>query len=163
MLMESIFQIPTIREYEEAGYSLKKNYKTVFISYSHKDEKEVERLEQIIKDNGVRVWRDTYDIDFGDSITTKISEAMKKSHIFLLCISKNTLSSIYAQQEVETLYNTILIQNSNGKRVIPVRLDDIDPNDIIHGLNNFKYCNYKDEKDLKKLIDLLIRETAVEW
>ena len=27
MLMESIFQIPTIREYEEAGYSLKKNYK----------------------------------------------------------------------------------------------------------------------------------------
>ena len=46
---------------------------------------------------------------------------------------------------------------------IPVRLDDVDPNDIIHGLNNFKYCNYKDEKDLKKLIDLLIRETAVEW
>lgn len=88
---------------------------------------------------------------------------MKKSHIFLLCISKNTLSSIYAQQEVETLYNTILIQKSNGKRVIPVRLDDVDPNDIIHGLNNFKYCNYKDEKDLKKLIDLLIRETAIEW
>ena len=163
MAMRTICQIPTIQEYEEAGYSLKKDYKTVFISYSHKDEKEVEMLEQTIKDNGVRVWRDTYDIDFRDSITQKISEAMKKSHIFLLCISKNTLSSIYAQQEVETLYNTILIQKSNGKRVIPVRLDDVDPNDIIHGLNNFKYCNYKDEKDLKKLIDLLIRETAVEW
>lgn len=84
-------------------------------------------MEQKIKDNGIPVWTDAYDINFGESITSKISEAMKTSQVFLLYLSENTKKSIYAKQETETLYNEILIYKSNDKVVIPVKIDDVDP------------------------------------
>ncbi|WP_288623865.1 toll/interleukin-1 receptor domain-containing protein [uncultured Streptococcus sp.] len=157
--MNTICYFKSIAEYEKEGYSLNRNYRKVFISYSHKDEEKVVALETRLKDYGIPVWRDSYDIAFGESITEKISEGMQNSSIFLLCLSQHTKESLYAKQEMETLYNQFLIYRSEHKIVIPVKLDDVNPNDLILGLNNFKYCNYQNEKDIEQLVTLLMRET----
>lgn len=159
--MKAITYFPTVRELEGEGYSLGRSYQKVFISYSHKDEEKVLSLEKMVTEAGIPVWRDTYDIQFGESLTEKISEVMQEHSIFLLCLSQHTKNSLYARQEMTTLYNQILVYRSKGKLVIPVKLDDVDPDDIIYGLKNFKYCDYTDEKQLKQLIAQLARETSV--
>lgn len=158
-VMNDICYFPTIADYAASGYALTRHYRKVFISYSHKDEADIIALETKLKEQGIPVWRDAYDIAFGESITEKISEGMRNSSIFLLCLSQNTKESLYAKQEMETLYNQFLIYRSEHKLVIPVKLDEVNPNDLILGLNNFKYCDYQNEKDIEKLITLLMRET----
>lgn len=157
--MKSITYFPTVKELEAEGYSTERNYQKVFISYSHKDEEKVLDLERRLIENGIPVWRDTYDIRFGESLTEKISAAMQQSSVFLLCLSQHTKHSLYAKQETETLYNQVLVYRSKGKVVVPIKLDDVDPDDIIFGLKNFKYCDYAKEEEVNQLLTQLMRAT----
>ncbi|MBT2119561.1 TIR domain-containing protein [Dyella sp. LX-66] len=65
---------------------------TVFLSHSSKDKAFVDAAFEALHKAGVRAWYDRYEIEPGDSITTKINQGLDAAHLGLLFISDSFLS-----------------------------------------------------------------------
>lgn len=154
-MIEDMYQISTISELEKNGYKFPKDKRKIFVSYSHKDKGIVLPFVDELKNLGLSLWIDKLEIDYGENITEKIQKAMKDSDIVLTFLSMNTLNALYAKHELLTTFNDIVYQK---KKFIPIKLDDVDLNEIVYGLNNYLYVDFQDDKEVKKLISRLIFE-----
>jgi len=74
----------------------------VFLSHSAKDKDTVRELAQRLKDDGLRVWFDEWEIKPGDSIPVKIEEGLEHSRVLVLCMSANAFGSDWARLESRT-------------------------------------------------------------
>ena len=71
----------------------------IFISYSHKDSKYVEKLEQKLIEEGFNVWID-HRIDYGDEWLKVIQKYLDECDAFIVVMSKNSFESEMVQNEV---------------------------------------------------------------
>ena len=55
----------------------------VFLAYSHKDREFVDRLANDLKNRGLRVWYDLFEIRPGDSLTQRVNEGLSTSGYML--------------------------------------------------------------------------------
>lgn len=90
----------------------------VFLSHSSKDKPFVRMLAEEIKASGVSVWIDEVELLPGDSIIGKISEGIVDSTYVVACLSKSSVASNWAKEELE-IAATLGI---NGNRVVVVPL-----------------------------------------
>ncbi len=65
----------------------------VFLSHNAKDKPRVRRLAERLKQAGLRVWFDEWNVGPGDVIALKVDEGLEQSRVLLLCISQNALAS----------------------------------------------------------------------
>lgn len=90
----------------------------VFISYASEDrEPFVRRLAEDLRDHGVRVWYDEFALQFGDSLSTKISEGLAKSAFGLVVVSNTFLQKQWPQKELSTLLS---LQVAGRSVILPV-------------------------------------------
>jgi hypothetical protein len=99
----------------------------LFISYSHRDEKALERLHthlaMLRREGAIEEWFDR-EILAGDDIDKEIGGALRESDIFLALISPDFLASNYCY---EREMKTALERNDEGTlRVIPIILEPCD-------------------------------------
>ena len=123
----------------------------VFLSYSSKDKKTVLSLATRLKNDGVRVWLDIWEIHPGDSIPSKIEDGLEQSRVLLLCMSRNAFGSDWPKLE----YGTFRFRDPLNKerRLIPLRLDDTP---IAGSLAQFLYVNWiptARDAEYRKLLD----------
>ncbi len=77
----------------------------VFLSHSARDKPVVRDVAERLKEDGLRVWFDAWEIRPGDSIeeaqskTAKIEEGLKRFRVMVLCMSVNAFGSDWAQLE----------------------------------------------------------------
>ncbi|MCP4139325.1 MAG: toll/interleukin-1 receptor domain-containing protein [Chloroflexi bacterium] len=71
----------------------------VFISYSHKDKKYVEKLEKKLISEGFEVWIDHH-IDYGSQWSKEIQRALDTCDAFVVVVSENAYKSKWVQNEV---------------------------------------------------------------
>ncbi|MBW9212958.1 MULTISPECIES: toll/interleukin-1 receptor domain-containing protein [Terrabacteria group] len=140
---------------EKRGYKNLISYKKIFISYSYKDKDIVYDFENRCQKLGFPVWIDKNDIEYGDDINAKINEGLRDSQLFLAFVSKNTLQSRYAKEELSTLYRKLIY---NGDRVIIIKLDDVDLGEIFIGLANKRYLDYTDESKVEEFLNYQLEE-----
>lgn len=104
--------------------------KSVFISYSHKDEKYKTELLTMLKplrDKGIfNVWHDRM-IDAGDSWNEEIERELNSCQMAILLISPDSLASNYIKKELRILLQR---RRTEDVLVIPVILDDCVWNNI---------------------------------
>jgi hypothetical protein len=93
----------------------------VFLSYSSKDASVVHPVEQRLRDDGLRVWLDVFEILPGDSIPIKIEEGLEHSRVLVLFMSTNAFGSDWSQLEANTFRFRDPI--NRDRRFIRVRLD----------------------------------------
>lgn len=94
----------------------------VFLSHSSEDKAIVRELAKRLREDGLSVWFDEWEIKPGDHIPTKIDEGLEGSEFLVLCLSVAALSSDWAALESRSLqYHDPLNKN---RRLIPLRLDD---------------------------------------
>ena len=110
----------------------------VFLSHSSKDKKVVRQIAQRLKNDGLAVWFDEWQVKPGDSIPAKIEEGLEHSRVLLLCMSRNAFGSDWAQLEA----NTFRFRDPLNKkrRFIPLRLDDAEPKG---SLAQFLYIDWR--------------------
>lgn len=95
----------------------------VFISYSHEDQVFVHKLAQELQAYGVPVWVDKSDIKLQQTWFFSIEEALKKTTVFLLIVSPNSLGSLNVNNEIMTFLN---LSAENNKKILPIKIKDCD-------------------------------------
>lgn len=90
--------------------------KQVFISYSRKDLRFVEKLAADLQQAGYDVWYDLSDIEGGDRWAIEIQTAIDHCDVCITVISSNSIVSEWVEKE-------FLYASNMGKKVIPVLLE----------------------------------------
>lgn len=126
----------------------------VFISYSSKDADIVETILDDLKRHGITYWLDKEEILPGDHITRSIESGLKNSRFVMPCFSQNQLKSGWCQAEFEAALTSILSGKSKQK-ILPLILDDLNPDDIPPLISNIKWVRYSDKEGYKEILKRL--------
>lgn len=94
----------------------------VFISYSHADKPFVKKLATDLRERGISVWFDEWEMSPGDSISQRIQEGIKESTIFLIVLSSKSINSGWCQKELSAAWNLEIKRKS--KFVVPVLYEE---------------------------------------
>lgn len=114
----------------------------VFLSYSSKDKEPVHALAERLRNDGLRVWLDKWEIKPGDLIPLKIQHGLEKSNTLLMCMSSAYFDSEWGKVE----HNTLIFRDPTnlGRRLIPLLMDDCTPPDVIA---QFAYIDWRKQSD----------------
>lgn len=122
----------------------------IFISHiSNPDHEAAKRIAEILKDNGISCWIAPESIEGGNDFAVAIPKAINTCEIFLLILSKNTARSAHVRKE-------LMLAISHRKKIIPLRIDDCDIDDVYEYLcADIQIVNFDfSETDIQKLVDL---------
>ena len=114
----------------------------VFLSHAALDKAVVHRLAERLRDDGLRVWLDDWEIRPGDLIGLKIEEGLENSRTLVLAMSANAFTSEWVTLE----RHTALFRDptSAQRRFIPLRLDDAEIKDT---LRQYAYVDWRQPSD----------------
>lgn len=88
----------------------------LFISYAHKDSKQVQPVAQELSKLGFDVWIDSQDLQGGQLWSEGITRGIRECHYYILFISRASMKSDDVRREVDLAY-------SSKRKMILVRLD----------------------------------------
>lgn len=94
----------------------------VFLSHSSKDKPVVRPIAERLRNDGLKVWFDEWEIKLGDSIPVKIEEGLEHSRVLVLCMSAHAFGAGWPQLEAGTFRFRDPLNKE--RRFIPLRLDD---------------------------------------
>ncbi|MGV3662133.1 MAG: TIR domain-containing protein [Prosthecobacter sp.] len=122
----------------------------VFLSHNAKDKPRVRQLAERLKQAGLRVWFDEWNIKHGDIIALKVDDGLEQSRVLLLCISPNALASGWVALERSSAIHRD--PANTGRRFIPLLLADCDLPDT---LRRYKYVDFREDAE-KMFAELLV-------
>ncbi|NOR68404.1 MAG: TIR domain-containing protein [Methylomarinum sp.] len=126
----------------------------VFISYSHSDEEFVNLLAANLVKRNTHIWLDTWNLNVGDSLISKVQEAIEESSALLIILSKSSVESEWCKKEL----NSALMRELDEKKVIvlPVLLEDCK---VPLFLKEKMYADFKTsfDKGLSAIVDALAK------
>jgi len=111
----------------------------------------VRPLAERLRQDGLKVWFDEWEIKPGDSIPATIEAGLEHSRVLVLCMSAHAFGSDWAQLEAGTFRFRDPLNRE--RRFIPLRLDDAP---IKGSLAQFLYINWRPaerEQEYAKLFE----------
>jgi adenylate cyclase len=126
----------------------------VFVSYSRQDTDKVLALTGKLRSAGVRLWMDVRNIDGAAMWGEEIVNAVAKSKVLLLLVSK---SSVLSQNVVKE----VLLASERGGHILPV---DLEPTEIpgslkyaLAGIQHIEYFRSEPDESMKSVLRSLER------
>ena len=131
------------------------NERFVFVSYSTKDDIEVDTIVKVLENAGIACWRAPKMIGVGSNYAKEIPKAITNCRAFLLILSENSQNSIWVEKELDFAIN-------ERKTIVPLMIGKCRINDMFKFyLNNVQTINYNDNSIIalgilrKRLLDML--------
>lgn len=129
----------------------------VFISYSHTDKEFVDNFAiQLVREK-VHVWVDRWELHVGDSLISKVQDAISGASALLVILSKASVSSEWCKKEL----NSGLIRELDEKRVVilPILIEDCD---IPLFLKEKMYADFRENFDdgLRTTLEAIAKVTT---
>ena len=122
-----------IKWYDRRLWEVKES---VFISYSSKDSKIVEKIVAMLKEAGISYWKAPEMIPAGSNYAREIPRAIAQCQVFLLVISSYSQESIWVEKEIDCAIN-------DRKTIVPLKLTEDDLSDMFRFyLNNVQTISY---------------------
>lgn len=130
-------------------------FRSIFLSHSHKDKPFVRRLADDLKRRGVRVWVDEAEMLIGDSLISKIGDAIDSMDFVGAVLSEHSVMSAWVTRELEIALNHEIA----GRRVkvLPLIVDRCEIPPFLAGK---VYGDFRDESRYKDTVDLLMRRLS---
>ncbi|HWX44110.1 MAG TPA: TIR domain-containing protein [Solirubrobacteraceae bacterium] len=121
----------------------------VFLSHSSLDKEVVRDLAIRLRDRGLRVWFDEWEVRIGDSIPGKIEAGLEGSRVLLFCSSEHAVGSPWAKFELQTFQFRDPLNRE--RRYVVLRLDDTP---LAPTLAPFLYVDWRngDTGEFEKLV-----------
>jgi TIR domain len=129
----------------------------VFMSHSSQDKPFVRKLAAALLAEGIPVWLDSWELEVGDSLQSRIQRGIVDSSLFVLTISQQSIESGWVEKEVRVALEH---ESSIGRKFIfPVKIDDCAPPGFI---TERIYADFKSgfSGPLRALVDALERGGA---
>lgn len=118
----------------------------VFISYAHKNSKQVHPVAEELLKLGFDVWIDQEDLQGGELWSEEITRAIRECHYYILFISKDSMKSDEVRREVDLAY-------SSKRKFILVRLDAARiPVEIAYQTSGIQWLDVKDPDWMLRLL-----------
>ena len=96
----------------------------VFLCYAHDDAREVRKLYDHLKQNGIVTWLDQENLIPGQDWKWEISKAVKQSDVVIICLSSNSISKEgFVQKEITYALDAADEKPDGTIFLIPARLD----------------------------------------
>lgn len=135
-----------------SGDDYEKEY-DVFISHASEDKNEVARpLAEALRNNGLSVWYDEFELKIGDSLRRKIDKGIANSNFGIIVISRDFINKGWTNYELDGLITRAV----NGEQtMLP----------IWHNITKQEVINYSPslaDKLARSTIDFTVEEIADE-
>jgi hypothetical protein len=130
---------------------------SVFLSHSSKDKAFTRKLAERLRELGVRVWIDEAEINIGDSLQSKIAEAIEETDFVAAVISHNSVQSSWVQHELQMAMSRELEDRS--VRVLPIL---IEPCELPPFLRDKLYADFSDPSDFDAPFARLLRALEID-
>ncbi|MGN0495523.1 MAG: toll/interleukin-1 receptor domain-containing protein [Lachnospiraceae bacterium] len=154
MIMDPLYIFREKTDLIEKGYFDEVKKPKIFVSYSHKNEDIVMKVYQYMQMAGMNIWIDLQAIDVGDIIPKKMLDGVRESDYAVLFLSKEYKESMMAKAELQHMLYGVFTEQ---KKWYPIKLDDVNVEEIQSGLGNYKYYDYQKNSDLDNLISDMSR------
>ena len=118
-----------------------------FISYARRDRVFVDKLAADLQQAGIRIWRDTEQIQPGQQWQRAIEDALTNAVALLYVASEQSSSSVWMERELLGFFKT-------RKFIIPVIIDDAGAEALPLELRQFQWVDFRKSYDdgLRKLL-----------
>ncbi|AVT30124.1 hypothetical protein C6361_12155 [Plantactinospora sp. BC1] len=98
----------------------------LFLSYSRKNKRFIDRLAADLREHHVDVWLDTIEIEVGDLIHLTIEQGIEQSRYFCLALSPASLRSYYVRGiEFETAFAR-MVRERRESFILPILIQRVD-------------------------------------
>lgn len=134
---------------------------TIFLSHSSRDNKLVDNIYNRIINLGLDVWYDKFEINENDDFVQKINEGLDKSHLGILFISNNFLSSTSGWTHAEMNYFIQKRISSGISNLICVNID-VPRGKMPSLLQEYRFIEYTD-KGMQELLSILKRKVFIKY
>lgn len=131
---------------------------SVFISYSRKDIEAAHRLTEALKGQDLDFWIDWEGIEPTVDWWREIEKGIESADNFLFLISPHSINSKVCRQEIDHAFK-------NGKRLIPVVVQDVRAEDVPGELRLLNWIFLRETDDFEVAFAVLIRaiKTDYDW
>jgi len=121
----------------------------VFISYSRSDITFARKLNSGISEAGLESWIDWEDIPPSSAWMAEIQEAIEQADAFIFILSNKSVDSEVCSREVT-------FAHENGKRLIPIVIDDIDPSSVPPFVAALNWIFFRESDDFQTSLERLL-------
>lgn len=130
-----------------------------FISYKHSDVTFAELIGSDLRQHGIAVWLDLWEIQPGGAITQTINRGLETSDIVLLLLSKASIQSRWVEREWSTKFGEEIKRGKN--LVIPICIESPETLQIPPLLADKRYVQLTLENSQEGLLDIRSAVMAV--
>ena len=109
----------------------------LFLSYSNKDRQKVHELAIALREVGIDVWLDRWEIKVGDQISQKIDAGLQDAEFLAIWLTNRSIASGWVQREWQAKFNEEI---STGKTAVLPLLGE--PCEIPALLRDKKYADF---------------------
>jgi antitoxin component YwqK of YwqJK toxin-antitoxin module len=132
----------------------------VFISYSRRNRRFVDRLVADLKRHHLRVWVDTLEISVGDQFRRKIEEGILSSRYFCIVISPASMISYYVRRlELETAFSYMSNTNRDSY-ILPILWKR--PEEIPTMLGTYQYLDFSNIRKYPEQLGRLVKKISMD-
>ena len=132
----------------------------VFLSYASEDKAVAREIATSLQNAGVSTWVDSWELSLGDSLATKIHEALDACDTLVVLLSANSVESRWIGAEWQSALTREVDQRSI--RVIPVLLDDCELPPFFASRVNLDLRRNRD-LGIAKLTEVLSRSPQIDF
>jgi hypothetical protein len=126
----------------------------VFLSYSSASQPWVRKFTDALTASGVSAWFDAHEILPGERWQAQIEKALRQSRVLILVLTPESVQRPWTFFELGAAL-------ADGKRIVPVLSDDVDPADIPAVVRQFQFVREKSpEAAAKRVAEAVMHETA---
>ncbi len=128
----------------------------VFISYSRKDIAFTRLLQKALEEEDIKTWVDWQDIPPSTEWLKEIFDAIEKAEVFIFVMSRSSSESQICRLEIE---HAII----NNKRIIPVAIEDVTPNQLLPQLASINWLSCRDNDKLSQVFQNLLSAIHIDY